>query len=635
MKDFSDDEIREILSDAGEELEDDTPDPYLTGIGLPGAAKPPIAPGLRKTAYEQAAPLMPPVGDTGVDPDIASVEALKSWKQVGQAGLAAAATRLGGGGPGAMALSGYFGRNDSPTSGAGAAQLLMNAATGPFAKFGNMGKLGQLGPFLRTMKDSAIGAGEVGSAQAIGDLINSATGQQATQEPLSPWMGAAAGGTGSGIVSALTGRFQKAAQQATPQVRDRMLSWIEQLRKGGVPDLPPTVNLAPMNSATIAQEAATLPKGALPANPYEHLAAKYSDRFPKPQSPAEPVNKLERQLEASLAAHGINLPPAKVSALAKPVPEAGPDPGTVSLDNMDAAIARILEQRPPALIQKLLGLKYPPAPSKPPATVSLTPPLKPAATPDPAPVPVTAAAAPERTIFDEADEYVKKLPRTFEDKGINDVIEAINARGVSSYIDKEIGGKDLSNLPQLKGRLETILPENGKAILRERILSKIMSGVGESGAFGDLSPIQKLKTFGGMDVGGKKGAQVINDVFDSPEATHHLNNLYEAAERTIEQQLHPDPKWANSLKVLYKSLPSIGMGGAGIPYLTFHFGPLGLAAGVAGTIAVSADKIGALVGRKRSKWSDMILDLVEGSGKYTPAQINALLSELRKLGEEE
>lgn len=585
MQDFTDDEIRSILRETGEDLAPDVPNIDNFQIG-----------------------------DSSLTPE-GAVDVLKLWKKAGNAGVAAGATALGGGGPVVSALAGYLGKDNDATSGQGIASNVLNMAAGPLGRFANSGQFAKLGPFLRGAKDAALGAGEVGGAQILGNVLGEAMGEKPTE--LNPLAALAGGGMAAGVPP-LMGKIMAAYRAAPPQLRDRIFpmlqAWKDLIQKQGAPAVPPAT--VPVNTQPIAAELPAVDKNGVPSDFTQKINDLLEFQYQKNPAlrPQPEANDLASQLEASLKARGMQPP----SPEPQPAPAITPQPPPPSIPvTTPTAQAEVpdLHKRISERTRQLLN----------PPKVALTGKGK---------FGGSNIADDLRQRPDDAIRSNDEIMRT---------VSEIKAKGVNDFLEAAISDANLKDLPTTLKHLDEAFPEGeARQALRERVVEKVLGAVGETGEFGDLSIIQRLKSFGGQKFGDKTGAQVINDIFGGQDAMHHLNNLEDALSSTIEQQMQGNKEgWLNHAKIfINKHRPVIG--GSLLPagLATVYFGGTPALAGTGGAltvkaISIGADELGKLLGRSRSKWSDMLRDLVQGTQRYSPAQINAFLSELRRKGTEE
>ena len=235
----------------------------------------------------------------------------------------------------------------------------------------------------------------------------------------------------------------------------------------------------------------------------------------------------------------------------------------------------------------------------------------------------------KRGLFDKSGQ--RNVPEGYEEE----VVGAIKKRGAPQYADDLLD--KLEDLPSRMKALDNVFPEGEfNKVLRERMLNRVFQGIGDenASAFGDLSPLQAIKSFGGKDIGGKKGVDIINQVFDSPDAYKNIEAIHDAVMAT---QVSQGAKGAgDKIKVFWNAAGpgvSLGLGG----FAGYSHNPLltGLAIAIGaptGTrmIRIGAEKLGNMIGTKGTKWAEVLRDSAEGIQRRGGPSINQVISYIRR-----
>lgn len=492
-----------------------------------------------------------------------------------KAAAAGASTALGGGGPVAIGASAALNAAFGPkvNSGRGVAENVANVA------FGRLNPV--IGPALskgssmaQAAKQFLAGAGQVTGTQAAGAALQ---GEDQNMNELI--QSALAGGVGTSATNA----FLQGVQNSTPMVRKQMAPIVERL-KGKPPAVAqtPTPAVAPTPMPLQAEEAVD-PFTQKIRQTIDYIQKKNPEMYgiESPSVSAQSSqNDLEEQLRKSLIA-------------------AGKDPAPLP---------------PPASKPVAAAVDTPVALKDPPITVSA--------------IDEMAAKNPNATAFKRLG---GKLP--------------------SDYIEETVSGKEWGTLPDVMREMDAAFPEGQfRDAVRQKITEKVLGGIGEAGAFGDLSPLQRIQAFGKQKFGEKTGAQVINQIFDSPEAYRNLSDLQEIIEISGRSATEKGAGQSKARFILNNWRPVLaGSGGLGAMQLTAYIpaaGTIGAAAlggaaaygaskGAVKAITLTAESIAEFLGKKNSKWADVLYDMATGGNRYSAQSISNVISGLRRRATEE
>lgn len=590
------------------------PDPILTRKETPQARY--EAEGMPRAAASQMRMIAP-----GMNP---GEPPTGMGKFLAGAGSTAAGMALGGAGAipigvGAL-LSGSLNAKygPEPTSGQGIADMALNVASGPLSK------ITQLGPktpaFLNFLKNGLMGGAQVAGGQMLGNTIAEAKG-----EPVNPLTGGQilAGGAAGALVPAIFGRLAQALQNTTPALREKVQPLLAKIMGEEAPD--PAKFRSVIADLEAGREASNAlkrkvipissPAGAVPVVPPVSSQPSVNASAPMPAPPrAVPAagDDLEELLRKSLAnaRAGRQMPPMAASVPSEPAPPEIPE------EDIAAVMARLR----PALGKSIPAAAVPPVPETP-AVPAQSPAYQPLA---------AALNDPKVTAWRNLAPDEKKFFAKVRDTGPEQFFARI--------IDDP---KEFGKLPEYISRLSTIFPESDvRKQIQTDIVGRMLSGIGPAGStepFGDLSMVQRVKEMAGKTFGDKKGRDVINEIFQSPDAARNIEYIHDILEHSIESA----GKGAKWKMFINKTSPVLGYGTAlgtiYIPILGAAALPLGGAAGAASTykaISLTAETIADMVSKRNTKWARVLLDMARGGEAHSAATINQVISGLRRRGEE-
>lgn len=493
-----------------------------------------------------------------------------------KAAIGAGSTALGGGGLIAAGLMGGLNAamGPDPFSGRGVAEAVGNVAFGRMAPFMNAGVLGKGGQFVQGIKNGLLGAGQVGATQALGDKLTQ--NPMPASESLGP-MGMLGAGAASAILPAAAARFLKSVEKSTPMVRNKMQPIVDRLTKKpqAVETLPagPDIPTAP---ATFDDKVKKLVQYVEDSDP---------ERYGKTDAIlAQPSQNddLAAQMRATLIARGIPEEEIdrKLAAMGGTAPTPRPSPPAAPIPTAGA----------------------PPTPAAPLAISDID---------------AMAARNPNATAF-----------------------KRLGGKTPTEYIEETVSGKNWGSIPEVIREMDAAFPDGQfRNAVREKITEKVLSGVGEAGAFGDLSPLQRIQAFGKQKFGEKTGAQVINQIFDSPEAYRNLSDLQDIIDAS--GRGGDKPGWWNHAKVFVnKFSPVIGGTAFGVTmYVPMLQNPAvatgGLALGTVKAFTLGSDALAEYLGKKNTKWADVLYDLATGGNRYSAQSVSNVISGLRRRAEDE
>lgn len=218
----------------------------------------------------------------------------------------------------------------------------------------------------------------------------------------------------------------------------------------------------------------------------------------------------------------------------------------------------------------------------------------------------------------------------------NAVLAKMRTDGPDQYVRGAFSSvSNMERLPNLLNAAEEAgLPEI-RTVARGHFVDQLLNAT-ESADPGKA--MEKFREFGKQKFGEHTGADILNDVAGSNEAYLNMSKIYDSLEKSRTSDGPIKLFWKQN-----KSAATVGALGSMmiLQKLTGTHVPIvqgmeaaGIAAGVAGggyrLIEVQADKLGKLIGKKRSAMWDAILSGVEGAGRMTPSAMNAYLGELRR-----
>lgn len=547
-----------------------------------------------------------------------------------------------------------------PFSGRGVAENVANAAFGRLAPVMQMGKLGALGPKLTALKNAAIGAGQVGATQALGNALT------ADPMPLSPGT-MVLGGAASALLPAAAGRFLQAVQKSTPMVRAKMQPIIDRLTKEADAPVPsptqpelPVIPQVAAKSPTVPAVSTVAPKEAARSLKAEKLASMLQQHG---ISPDDAALMQDEQWSMLAKAAGVN-PPSKdtvqatmgllrgQTAASKPVTPSAAQPSNQSVSAQPSQNDDLEELMRKSLIAKgVPAEKLPPVSASiaPPATAAAAEPALPSASPSPLSAPKTIYDTIDERIGDLTTERMDKYKRGMQGTNIREntdamaVVGEMRRSGSRKFIDDMVASKDWSDVPRKIEYLDMAFPEGEhRSAIQEKILEKVLGGIGSSGEpFGDLTPIERIVSFGKQKFGSKTGTDIINKIFDgSPEAYRNIRDLQKIIEVS---GINPDPTQSRLRLFLNNMRPVIGgsLGTGTALALTAYvpvMGPAGAAAGAytgMKAISIGMDTLADYIGKKGTKWADVLYDMATGGNRYSAQSVSNVISGLRRRAEDE
>lgn len=597
--------VEEILAKQGGKL---APPWMKTGQGLPGAAAPNVSMSDGMSNLDRILTMRP---------DPKSATAPVTAKSLAGAAIPMATGAIGGGPIGSV-LSGILQQGQDPFSAQGIAANTLNAAGGPI--LGAAQKIKQLGPFLGGIRDAAVTGGELIGTNQLEKILADKIGEQ--YQPMS-------GGQVLGA-SALTAlmppglaRIKQAFDKAPENIKAQLLPLIQNLfPQGTSAEAPPRVTpqITPQE-APRATGGFTLQEKAGDTEFTRRLNAILKSQMQqnpslRPEPPPQQPN-LEDLLAASLKARGIE-PPAGAKLPATPitkptVPVEPPPPIKVDLTpNTPESIAAEGLTAPPASIKE-----------------------------------AKIAAAPNAELYSKIDAIARKAEATGDAKAFLDRMTAkpeAGGLGPEGFIDRMVSTPEgLKELPMLLRHTEGIFPNNElKDALRTKIISNALSGIGDTKL--DAGPLARLKAFAGQDFDGKKGSEVINEVFGSTDAYRNLEDMHDIIEHSVTHGAGGLGKLRMYIDRGLKFGLPVDIGVGTITAFIGHgtaFGAAGGAAATAGAAAavpllgvkaytLTVDKIVDMITRSRTKWADVLYDMAVGGNRHSAATINNIEGQIRR-----
>lgn len=594
----------------------------------------------------------------------------KNSENMAKAGVGVASTLAGGGGPvaaGAMGLLNMAAGPD-PFSGRGVAEAGANVLFGRLAPFMNAGQKG--GEFVRALKNGAMGTGQVGATQLLGNAL---TQNPVPMEPTS-MLGAAAA---SALAPAAAGRFLKAVEKSTPMVRGKMQPIVERLTRkpDAVETLPSPTPTVPTAQPSAATPIATPAPSAAPTKPFipparQENANKMADLLHQHGISAEDAALLpDEQWQALATAAGVKTPSKDTIGVALDVlrsksnpssalPTKQTLPATANVSAQSSQNDEIAEQLRATLrargysdeeIERGLAATSSPTP-KPSPTAATT---STAGAPPPTPAaPLDLYDSIDNRIGDLTTERMDVYKKGMQGKNIREntdamaVIGEMRRTGSRKFIDDLVSSKDWSDVPRKLDNLDAAFPDGEhRTAIKEKITESIMSAVGTGNdPFGDLSPVQRIQAFGKQKFGNKTGVEVINKIFGSEHAYQNISDLQEI----ISAAGKSTPGDTTKLRIFWNNArPVIGatVGGGALSGLVNGFtayvpvlGAAGIAAGGYGTVkalTIGMDTAVDWLSRKGTKWADVLYDLATGGNRYSRQTVSNVISGLRRAAEEE